>query len=73
MRKRVVVTGIGCISPLGNDADTTWENLVNGVSVAGPITRYDSSNHRTKISAEVKDFNPGAIFGGKEARRMARR
>ncbi len=72
MRKRVVVTGVGCISPLGNNAEETWENLKKGLSVAGPITRYDASNHRTKIAAEIKDFDPAGIFGSKEARRMAR-
>ena len=72
MRKRVVVTGLGCISPLGFTAETTWKNLLDGVSVAAPITRFDSSSHRTQIAAEINGFDPVEIFGRKEARRMSR-
>jgi 3-oxoacyl-[acyl-carrier-protein] synthase II len=72
MRKRVVVTGLGCITPAGNDVNSTWENLINGVSTAGPVTRFDASEYRTKIAAEVKDFDPAEVFGVKEARRMDR-
>jgi 3-oxoacyl-[acyl-carrier-protein] synthase II len=72
MRKRVVVTGLGCVTPLGNDADKTWKNILEGRSGAGPVTRFDASEHKSKIAAEVKDFDPEAEFGRKEARRMDR-
>ncbi|MBN2147605.1 MAG: beta-ketoacyl-ACP synthase II [Anaerolineales bacterium] len=70
MRKRVVVTGLGCISPLGNDVPTLWEGIISGRSGAGLITRYDTSAHRVKIAAEVKGFDGAALFGSREARRM---
>jgi 3-oxoacyl-[acyl-carrier-protein] synthase II len=70
MTKRIVITGLGCISPVGNDAPTTWESLTNGKSGAGPITQYDTSNFRTKIGAEVKGFDGKDIFGHREARRL---
>ncbi|MBU3941803.1 MAG: beta-ketoacyl-ACP synthase II [Nanoarchaeota archaeon] len=58
MERKVVVTGLGVISPLGNDINTFWENLVNGVSGVDKITKFDSSSFEVKIAAEVKDFNP---------------
>lgn len=58
MKRRVVVTGLGVISPLGNDINTFWENLVNGVSGVDKITKFDSSGFKVQIAAEVKDFNP---------------
>jgi beta-ketoacyl-acyl-carrier-protein synthase II len=69
---RVVVTGLGCLSPVGNDVQTTWSNLIAGQSGAGPITLYDSTNLKTHFAAEVKGFDANALFGGKEARRMDR-
>ncbi len=68
--KRVVVTGLGAITPLGNSVDLFWENLKNGVSVCGPITRFDSQFHKTKFACEVRDFDP-AEYGidRKEARK----
>jgi 3-oxoacyl-[acyl-carrier-protein] synthase II len=72
MRKRVVITGMGCISPLGNDVSTLWKNLVAGRSGVGLITHYDTSNFEVKIGAEVKDFDGVALFGGRDARRMDR-
>ena len=72
MNTRIVVTGMGCISPLGNDVATTWESIVAGKSGAGPITAFDASAHETRIAAEVKGFDPSARFGRKEARRMDR-
>ena len=72
MSKRVVITGLGCISPLGNDAQTLWDNLIEGRSGIGPITHYDTSEHKCKIAAEVKDFDAAARFGSREARRMDR-
>lgn len=72
MRKRVVVTGLGCISPLGLDVKTTWDALVAGRSGAGPITHFDASEHKTKFAAEVKGFDGVARFGVREARKMDR-
>ncbi|MCR5779623.1 MAG: beta-ketoacyl-ACP synthase II [Bacteroidaceae bacterium] len=69
--KRVVVTGLGAVTPLGNSAEETWKNLLAGVSGAGPITRFDSSKFKTQFACEVKNFN-GEDFGidRKEARKM---
>ena len=72
MRKRVVVTGLGCISPLGLDVSTTWNGILAGKSGVGPITRFDASLHKTRIAAEVKGFDGVALFGPKEVRRMDR-
>ena len=68
--KRVVVTGLGALTPVGNTVAETWENLVNGVSGAGPITRFDVSNFKTKFACEVKNFNPNEHLDRKEARKM---
>jgi len=67
--KRVVVTGLGAITPLGNNVPETWSSLIKGVSGAGPITRFDTSKHKTKFACEVKDFNPIDFFERKEARK----
>ena len=72
MSKQVVITGLGCISPLGNDATTLWNNLSQGNSGVGPITNFDPADHQVKIAAEVKGFDPNALFGSREARRMDR-
>ncbi|OGO31270.1 MAG: beta-ketoacyl-[acyl-carrier-protein] synthase II [Chloroflexi bacterium RBG_16_54_11] len=72
MRKRVVVTGLGTISPLGNDVASLWANMLAGKSGVGRITHYDPSQFKVKIGAEVKDFDGTALFGGREARRMDR-
>jgi 3-oxoacyl-[acyl-carrier-protein] synthase II len=72
MRKRVVITGLGCICPVGNDVDTAWQNIINGVSGAGLISNFDASDFRMKIAAEVKGFDAAAFFGKREARRMDR-
>lgn len=68
--KRVVVTGLGALSPLGNTVDIFWDNLKKGVSGAAPITKFDTLNHKTKFACEVRDFDP-ANFGidRKEARK----
>ena len=55
--KRVVVTGLGAITPVGNDVPEFWENLVNGVSGAGPITHFDASLFKTQFACEVKNFD----------------
>ena len=70
--KRVVVTGMGVISPIGNDLETYTESLRAGKSGVGPMTLIDPEPHATKIAAEVKNFNPEDYIGRKEARRMGR-
>ena len=72
MKNRVVVTGIGIVSPLGLDRQSTWQNLVAGKSGVAPITSFDAEGYRTTIAAEVKDFDAAAFVGRKEARRMDR-
>ena len=70
--KRVVVTGLGALTPLGNSAEETWKNLLAGKSGAGPITRFDASLFKTHFACEVKDFEPNDVLNRKEARRMDR-
>jgi 3-oxoacyl-[acyl-carrier-protein] synthase II len=70
--KRVVVTGFGAITPIGNNAKEYWENLIKGESGAAPITLFDSTNFKTKFACEVKDFNPLNYFDKKEAKKMDR-
>ncbi|MDY9920061.1 3-oxoacyl-[acyl-carrier-protein] synthase II [Porphyromonadaceae bacterium KH3R12] len=70
--KRVVVTGLGAITPLGNDVKTTWENALAGKSGAGPITHFDASLFKTQFACEVKDFDPSDLFDRKEARKYDR-
>ena len=72
MRKRVVVTGLGCVSPVGNNVNDTWQALLAGKSGAGLITAFDASAHKTKFAAEVKGFDPAALFGARDARKMDR-
>jgi 3-oxoacyl-[acyl-carrier-protein] synthase II len=72
MRKRVVVTGMGCISPLGNDVSSLWSNVIAGKSGIGLITHYDTRDFDVKIGAEVRDFDGVALFGTRDARRMDR-
>lgn len=68
--KRVVITGIGALTPLGNSAPEYWEGLKNGVSGAGPTTRFDASKFKTKFACEVKNFDVYNFIDKKEARRM---
>ena len=70
--KRVVVTGLGVISPLGNTLAETWEGLINGRSGAGPITQFDASKFKTQIACEVKNFDPSLYMDRKEARKCDR-
>lgn len=70
--KRVVVTGLGAVTPLGNDVETTWKNALEGVSGAGPITQFDASKFKTQFACEVKDFDPFLYFDRKEARKADR-
>jgi 3-oxoacyl-[acyl-carrier-protein] synthase II len=72
MRKRVVVTGLGCISPVGNNVKDTWQALLDGKSGAALITAFDASAHKTRFAAEVKGFDPVALFGTRDARKMDR-
>ena len=68
--KRVVVTGLGALTPLGNNVADTWENILNGVSGAGPITHFDASNFKTQFACEVKNFKVTEHLDRKEARKM---
>lgn len=72
MRKRVVVTGLGCVSPVGNNVKDTWQALLAGKSGAAAITTFDASAHKTRFAAEVKGFDPIALFGTRDARKMDR-
>jgi len=69
-RRRVVVTGMGLISPLGNDLATSWEGIVNGRSGIGPVERFDVSAYSTRIAGEIRGFDPGAFVSAKDARKM---
>jgi 3-oxoacyl-[acyl-carrier-protein] synthase II len=69
---RVAVTGLGFITPIGQDVETVWSNLVEGVSGVGPVTRFDCSQHSTKIAAEVKNFAPEDFMDRKTARNIGR-
>ena len=68
--KRVVVTGMGALTPIGNTLDQYWDGLRNGVSGAAPITRFDTELNKVKFACEIKDFNPIDHFDRKEARKM---
>lgn len=70
--KRVVVTGLGAISPLGSDLASTWEGMKAGRSGAAPITLWDASKHKTQFACEVKGFDPAEHFDRKEARKFDR-
>src|SRR5213593_1137980 len=72
LSRRAVVTGMGAITPIGNDAKTYWSNLLAGVPGGGPITTFDTTGHDVKIAAEVKGFDPLAVMDRKMARRMSR-
>ena len=68
--RRVVVTGLGAVSPIGNDVPTTWENAVNGVSGAGPITHFDSYLFKTQFACEVKDFDVASVMDRRDVRKL---
>jgi len=70
VKRRVVVTGIGLVTPLGTGTKKTWEGLLNGRSGIGPITRFDASAHASQIAAEVKDFEPSDWFEKKQAKTL---
>ena len=71
-RRRVVITGLGAVTPLGNDAESSWESLLAGRSGAGPITQFDSSDFYVHFACEVKDFDPTDYIDRKHTRRMDR-
>ncbi|MFA5195289.1 MAG: beta-ketoacyl synthase N-terminal-like domain-containing protein, partial [Bacteroidales bacterium] len=68
--KRVVVTGLGAITPIGNNLRNFWESLLNGVSGSAPITRFDTSKFKTKFACEVKNYDPNNFFDRKETRKI---
>ena len=70
--KRVVVTGLGALTPIGNTVPEYWNSLLNAVSGAGPITRFDVSKFRTKFACEVKNFDPSQFIEKKEVKRLDR-
>src|SRR5579859_1042371 len=70
--RRVAVTGMGFITPIGNDQETVWSNMVEGVSGIGPLTRFDTTGFDTKIGGEVKGFNPEEYMDRKTARHLGR-
>lgn len=70
--KRVVVTGLGAVTPLGNTPEETWENMVKGVSGAAPIRLFDATNFKTQFACEVKNWNPNEWIDRKDARKMDR-
>src|SRR5262245_9358005 len=72
MSRRAVVTGMGCISPVGNNVKETWDAILAGKSGAAMITHFDASKHKTRFAAEVKGFDPLALFGTRESRKMDR-
>ncbi|WML51629.1 beta-ketoacyl-ACP synthase II [Neobacillus sp. PS3-12] len=71
-KRRVVVTGVGAVTPLGNDIETTWKNILAGKSGIGPLTRVNADEYPAKVSAEATDFNPEDYMERKEARKMDR-
>ncbi len=71
-RRRVVITGVGMVSPLGNDPESTWQSLVAGESGAGPITHFDTTGYSVQFACELKDFDPTVWIDRKQARRMDR-
>ena len=70
--KRVVVTGIGAVTPVGNNVPDFWESLKNGKNGISPITRYDASESKYKLAAEVKDFDPTTYMDKMAAKKVDR-
>ena len=72
MNERIVITGLGAVSPLGLSVKESWQNAVNGVSGLGPITLFDPSDFLVQVACEVKNFTPEDFIPAREARRMDR-
>jgi 3-oxoacyl-[acyl-carrier-protein] synthase II len=72
MKRRVVVTGVGAVTPLGSNVETTWNNIKNGVSGVGPLTRVNAEEFPAKVAAEIRDFNVEDFIDKKDARKMDR-
>src|SRR6516225_2938998 len=70
--RRVAITGLGFVTPIGNDLETVWSSLVEGISGVGPITHFDTTDYSTRIAAEVTDFEPEQYMDRKTARHLAR-
>ncbi|MBR3599604.1 MAG: beta-ketoacyl-[Lachnospiraceae bacterium] len=70
MKRRVVITGLGTVNPIGNNVKDTWENAKKGVCGIAPITQIDTTDHAVKVAGEVKDFAPETVIDKKELRRM---
>ena len=69
-KRRVVITGLGILSPLGNDLESNWAAIKAGRSGIGPITHFDASAYPTRIAGEVRGFDPAAFIGAKEVKKM---
>ena len=72
MTRRVVITGIGALTPIGNNTKEYWSSLKKGVSGAAPITYFDTENFKTKFACELKDFQPTDFLDRKESRKLDR-
>ena len=68
--RRVVITGVGALTPIGNNLNDYWNNLINGKSGAAPITRFNAENFKTRFACEVKDFDPSIVLNRKESRKL---
>ncbi|MDR7000813.1 beta-ketoacyl-ACP synthase II [Neobacillus niacini] len=71
-KRRVVVTGVGAVTPLGLDVETTWKNIIDGKSGIGPLTRVNADEYPAKVAAQINDFNPEVFMDRKDARKMDR-
>ncbi|MEH7013550.1 beta-ketoacyl-ACP synthase II [Neobacillus niacini] len=71
-KRRVVVTGVGAVTPLGNDVETTWKGIIEGKSGIGPLTRVNADEYPAKVAAQINDFNPESFMDRKDARKMDR-
>lgn len=72
MKRRVVITGMGALSPIGNSVQTMWDAARAGVCGIAPITRFDTANHKAKLAGELKDFDPASVIDKRELRKLAR-
>ena len=70
MKRRVVVTGMGMVTPLGTGVEKNWENLLAGKSVIGPVTKFDASEYKSRIAAEVSDFTSSDFMDKQQIRRF---